>query len=131
MPARCSSATCWQLGYPVGTGTHAVALLAPAFVLGLPIFDTTLVTVSRLRRGVRISQGGKDHTSHRLVAAGLSHRETVMTLYLAGCALGGLSIVLTRASIGEGIVVALLALALGAALIARLERIYHASLAPA
>jgi len=120
-----------ELGYPVGTGTHAVALLAPAFVLGLPIFDTTLVTVSRLRRGVRISQGGKDHTSHRLVAAGLSHRETVMTLYLAGCALGGLSIVLTRASIGEGIVVALLALALGAALIARLERIYHASLAPA
>lgn len=114
-------------GYPIGTmqGTHAVALLAPVFVLGLPIFDTTMVTLSRLRRGVRISQGGRDHVSHRLVAAGLSHRETVMTLYLASCALGGISIILTHASIAEGIGVSLLTVAVASVLFFRLERIYH------
>ncbi|HWE61470.1 MAG TPA: MraY family glycosyltransferase [Chloroflexota bacterium] len=118
------------LGYPVGSGTHAIALLAPIFVLGLPIFDTTLVTLSRLRRGVPISQGGRDHTSHRLVAAGMSHREAVMTLYLAGCALGGVSIVLTHATITEGALVSLLALILAGALFVRLERLYYAHSQP-
>ena len=107
-------------------GTHAIALLAPVFVLGLPIFDTTMVTLSRLRRGDPVSRGGKDHTSHRLVAAGMTHRETVMTLYLASCALGGVSIVLTRASITEGIILGIVALALSFALFVRFEAIYHA-----
>jgi UDP-GlcNAc:undecaprenyl-phosphate GlcNAc-1-phosphate transferase len=115
-----------QLGYPVGAGAHAVALLAPVVVLGLPIFDTTLVTISRLRRGVPVSRGGRDHTSHRLVAAGLTHREAVMTLYLASCALGGISIVLTHATISEGLVVLVVLLLVAVALLVRLEQIYAA-----
>ena len=120
------SAIARELGYPVGAGTHAIALLAPIFVLGVPIFDTTMVTLSRLRRGVRISQAGRDHTSHRLVAAGLSHRESVMTIYLADCALGGVSVVLTHATITEGVLVGLLALGVAGALFVRFERIFHA-----
>jgi UDP-GlcNAc:undecaprenyl-phosphate GlcNAc-1-phosphate transferase len=96
-----------RAGYSSGVtqNLHAIALVAPVLVLGIPIFDTSLVTISRLRRGVPVSQGGRDHLSHRLVGSGLTHREAVMSLYLASCALGGLSIVLTRVNLQEGIFV--------------------------
>jgi UDP-GlcNAc:undecaprenyl-phosphate GlcNAc-1-phosphate transferase len=62
---------------------------APVLVLLIPIFDTTLVTVSRVLSGRRPSQGGRDHSSHRLVALGLSERRAVGVLWiLAG--VGGL-----------------------------------------
>ena len=62
---------------------------APLLVLLVPIFDTTLVTVSRLLSGRSAAQGGRDHSSHRLVAIGLSERRAVFVLWaLAG--LGGL-----------------------------------------
>jgi UDP-GlcNAc:undecaprenyl-phosphate/decaprenyl-phosphate GlcNAc-1-phosphate transferase len=61
----------------------------PILVLGLPIFDTTLVFISRLRRGLNpLTHPGTDHTSHRLVARGLTRREAVLTLYLVAGALG-------------------------------------------
>ena len=61
-------------------GQIAVALL-PLAVLAVPIFDTTLVTVVRKLAGRAVSQGGRDHTSHRLVFLGLSERSAVGTLY--------------------------------------------------
>jgi UDP-GlcNAc:undecaprenyl-phosphate/decaprenyl-phosphate GlcNAc-1-phosphate transferase len=57
----------------------------PVLVLLIPIFDTTLVTLSRWVSGRRASQGGRDHSSHRLVAIGLSERRAVALLWtLAG-----------------------------------------------
>ncbi len=48
-----------------------ITWLVPICVLGLPIFDTTLVFISRLRRGKNpLTTPGKDHLSHRLVRAG-------------------------------------------------------------
>ena len=68
----------------------SVSWMVPVLVLLVPIFDTTLVTVSRLRRGlVPFASPGKDHTAHRLVALGLSHRQAVSVLYICGI-LGGL-----------------------------------------
>ena len=50
-----------------------VTWMVPVLVLGVPIFDTTLVTISRLRRGVNpLTTPGKDHLSHRLVKRGPS-----------------------------------------------------------
>ncbi len=72
--------------------------MAPIVVLGLPIFDTTLVTLSRLRRRVSIAQGGSDHTSHRLARLGLSHRRVVIALYTVGAALGALAALMTQSS---------------------------------
>jgi UDP-GlcNAc:undecaprenyl-phosphate/decaprenyl-phosphate GlcNAc-1-phosphate transferase len=69
--------------------------MAPILVLGLPIFDTTLVTLSRIRRGVSIAQGGADHTSHRLARLGLSDRRVVLALYMSCIALGFFSVFLT------------------------------------
>jgi UDP-GlcNAc:undecaprenyl-phosphate GlcNAc-1-phosphate transferase len=57
------------------------AIGAPVLLLLVPIFDTTLVTVLRLISGRRPSQGGKDHSSHRLVTIGLPERTAVMVLW--------------------------------------------------
>ena len=54
----------------------------------IPIFDTTLVTVSRMLSGRSAAQGGRDHSSHRLVAIGLSERRAVAVLWLLA-AIGG------------------------------------------
>jgi UDP-GlcNAc:undecaprenyl-phosphate GlcNAc-1-phosphate transferase len=68
-----------------------VSWMVPVMVLAVPIFDTTLVTVSRLRRGlVPFSSPGKDHTAHRLVSLGLSERQAVVVIYGLGL-VGGLS----------------------------------------
>ncbi|MBS1816599.1 MAG: glycosyl transferase [Acidobacteria bacterium] len=62
---------------------------APLLILLVPILDTTLVTVSRILAGRSAAQGGRDHSSHRLVAIGLSERSAVLVLWALG-ALGGL-----------------------------------------
>lgn len=56
-------------------------LAVPILVLFVPIFDTTFVTVLRKLSGRAASQGGRDHTSHRLVALGMSERRAVWMLY--------------------------------------------------
>ncbi|CAN5730011.1 hypothetical protein BH24ACI5_BH24ACI5_07740 [soil metagenome] len=56
-------------------------VVAPMLVLLIPIFDTTLVTISRLLSGRKVSQGGRDHSSHRLVAIGLSEAAAVRVLW--------------------------------------------------
>ncbi len=60
----------------------AVTWMIPVLVLGVPVFDMTLVTISRLRRRVNPwTTAGKDHLSHRLVELGLSHRQAVLAIY--------------------------------------------------
>lgn len=65
----------------------------PTLVLLLPILDTGLVAITRILRGQSPAIGGKDHTSHRLVAFGLSERQAVVVLY-------GIAIISGLASIG-------------------------------
>jgi UDP-GlcNAc:undecaprenyl-phosphate GlcNAc-1-phosphate transferase len=70
-------------------------LAVPILILFIPIFDTTFVTVLRKLSGRSASQGGRDHTSHRLVALGMSERRAVWMLYgFAG--LSGLLAMLVR-----------------------------------
>lgn len=66
----------------------AVAVLFPALALSIPIFDTTFVTIVRKLNGRAISQGGCDHTSHRLVKLGLTERQTVFLLGACSLILG-------------------------------------------
>jgi UDP-GlcNAc:undecaprenyl-phosphate GlcNAc-1-phosphate transferase len=72
-------------------------LAVPILVLFIPIFDTTFVTILRKLSGRAASQGGRDHTSHRLVALGMSERRAVWMLYgLAGLS-GFLAIMVSKA----------------------------------
>lgn len=63
--------------------------LVPLLILLIPIFDTTFVTLTRRLAGRSAMAGGRDHTSHRLVALGISDRQAVLALY-ALAAIGGL-----------------------------------------
>jgi UDP-GlcNAc:undecaprenyl-phosphate GlcNAc-1-phosphate transferase len=72
-------------------------LAVPILVLFIPIFDTTFVTILRKLSGRAASQGGRDHTSHRLVALGMSERRAVLMLYGFAALSGVLAILVQRA----------------------------------
>jgi len=69
-------------------GTTFATILLPLLILAVPILDTTLVTVVRLAQRRPVTQGGKDHTSHRLVYYGLSESKAVLLLAVVAGALG-------------------------------------------
>ncbi len=73
-------------------GTTVATMLLPLLVLAIPILDTTLVTIRRLAERRPVTQGGKDHTSHRLVYYGLSETKAVALLALIAVALGATSV---------------------------------------
>jgi UDP-GlcNAc:undecaprenyl-phosphate/decaprenyl-phosphate GlcNAc-1-phosphate transferase len=70
----------------------AVILAIP----GVAIFDTTLVTLSRLTHGISPFKGGKDHTSHRMVKLGMTVPVAVTTIYVAGVLLGGSALLMSQ-----------------------------------
>jgi UDP-GlcNAc:undecaprenyl-phosphate/decaprenyl-phosphate GlcNAc-1-phosphate transferase len=109
-----------QLRFPANV--NFVTWMAPVFILGLPIFDTTLVVVSRLRRGLSPNTPGKDHISHRLVDLGFSQREAVLILYLVTGVFGMVGVFITRATLLEGYAIGAVTAVLGLYAIIWLER---------
>ncbi|HKE58280.1 MAG TPA: hypothetical protein VKB46_16320 [Pyrinomonadaceae bacterium] len=71
-------------------------LAVPILILFIPIFDTTFVTILRKLSGRAASQGGRDHTSHRLVALGMSERHAVWMLYAFAGLSGVLAVVVQK-----------------------------------
>lgn len=78
-------------------------LAVPVLILFVPIFDTTLVTVIRKMKGRRATQGGRDHTSHRLVALGLSEKRAVFMLYGFAIIAGSASLVVKYLQLTESL----------------------------
>lgn len=94
-----------KLRFPSNSIT--VTWMIPVLVLAVPIFDSTLVIISRLRRGVNpLTTPGKDHVSHRLARLTGSRREAVLLCYLIAGASGLAAVFLTEATLVEAIVVA-------------------------
>src|SRR5580698_1486985 len=78
---------------PEGAAHFPAAWLVPVLILGAPIFDTALVSISRSRRGlIPFTTPGKDHTAHRLSNLGLGHRGAVLVLYGLAMILGSLEL---------------------------------------
>jgi len=108
-PARIFMGDCGSLflGYGLATvalgvqstGEPVIGTLVPVVVLAVPIFDTTFVTVTRILGGRRVTEGGNDHTHHRLVRLGLSEQGAVLGLtgVSAGFALAALALFWTTA----------------------------------
>jgi UDP-GlcNAc:undecaprenyl-phosphate GlcNAc-1-phosphate transferase len=80
-------------------------IAAPVFVLLIPIFDTTFVTVMRLLSGRSPAMGGRDHSSHRLVAIGLSERNAVFLLWLLAAVGGAIGLTVRSATQGFSLLV--------------------------
>jgi UDP-GlcNAc:undecaprenyl-phosphate GlcNAc-1-phosphate transferase len=109
-----------QLRFP--DNVNAVTWMVPVFILGLPIFDTTLVVISRLRRRVNpFTTAGKDHVSHRLVELGFSQREAVLILYLITGVFGMIGLFVANANIAEAYIVGDTVAGTATAVIWRLE----------
>lgn len=83
------------LGLHIGThGSSLAVVTVPFLVLLVPILDMALVSATRILTGRSVAQGGRDHSSHRLVSLGLSERSAVLLLYglAATAGFGALSI---------------------------------------
>lgn len=96
---------------PYSRGTLAV-LAVPALLLLVPIFDTIFVMTTRLTSGRPISVGGRDHTSHRVVAVGASERRVALFFYVIAASAGGVAVISYEARFSYA------ALALGMTLLA-------------
>jgi UDP-GlcNAc:undecaprenyl-phosphate/decaprenyl-phosphate GlcNAc-1-phosphate transferase len=102
---------------------HLSGWLAPLLILGVTIFDTTLVTISRLRRGLLpFATPGKDHAAHRLANLGLGQRGAVLALYSLGALSGGAAVLVAYLSQRGALLVAAIAVVLGLTAVAFLER---------
>ncbi len=109
-----------------GSGSRSDILsivAAPLFVLMIPIFDTVLVTVTRILSGRSAAQGGRDHSSHRLVAIGLSERRAVAVLWLLAAIGGAIGIAFHQVSSTWGALAALTFLVAMALLAAHLSAV--------
>lgn len=83
-----------------GRARSLVSVLAtPVLILTIPIFDTLVVAVTRKLSGRPVSQGGRDHTSHRLVALGMSERRATLLLYLFAALSGALALAVRQMAI--------------------------------
>lgn len=88
---------------PYSRGVVAV-LVVPVLLFLIPLFDTAFVTATRLLSGRRIAEGGRDHTSHRLVAIGWTERQTVMLLAAMSIAAGAVAMLSYRMDVREAVV---------------------------
>ncbi len=80
---------------PYSRGVAAV-LVTPVLLLLIPIFDTTFVSLTRLLTARAVLEGGRDHTSHRLVSLGITERQALLLLCGASVASGLLAILSYR-----------------------------------
>lgn len=86
------------------SGHLASILVVPILILFIPILDTAFVSLMRKLSGRPISIGGRDHSSHRMVAIGFSERTAVLLLYAFAALSGLLALSLTRLSLGVSLV---------------------------
>lgn len=86
----------------LGKGSlHVLSVIAiPILILFVAILDTGFVSVMRKLFGRRISQGGRDHSSHRLVAIGFTEKKAVIVLYAFAAGSGLISLAVSRLSVG-------------------------------
>jgi len=94
-------------GEPVGVSTsHLISVIAiPILILLIPILDTGFVSLMRKLFSRPISKGGRDHSSHRMVALGFSERRAVIVLYILSIISGMIALAISYLSVGTSLVV--------------------------
>ena len=78
------------------TKSISASFATPILLLAVPILDTTVAVISRLRRKVSPFQGGKDHLSHRLIRTGISRKFTAVLLWALSAFFALLAIILNQ-----------------------------------
>ena len=86
-----------------------LATVVPVLVLGLPIFDTAFAILRRLINKRPIMEADKGHLHHRIMAAGLGQRRTVLTLYGISGIMGVAAILISREMVIESALLVVIA----------------------
>ena len=81
------------------------SLILPILILGIPISDMLLAIIRRLKRGQSILTADRGHIHHRLLDLGLTHRQTVLSIYGVNLLLGGSAVLLTFLNADQGLIV--------------------------
>lgn len=76
-------------------GAAVISVFVPVLIFGIPIFDTLFAILRRYINNKPIFEADKEHLHHRLLAIGLSHRQTVFVIYAVSCVLGASAVFLT------------------------------------
>ena len=76
--------------------TQIGSFLIPVLLLAIPILDTTVAVLSRLRRHISPFQGGQDHLSHRLIRAGCSRRTAAFSLWALSAIFAVIAVILSN-----------------------------------
>ncbi|WP_404347850.1 undecaprenyl/decaprenyl-phosphate alpha-N-acetylglucosaminyl 1-phosphate transferase [Sutcliffiella horikoshii] len=74
------------------------SFVIPIIILGVPIFDTAFAIIRRILNKQPISAPDKSHLHHRLLAIGVSHRNTVLLIYVFGIFFSVCAVMLTSAT---------------------------------
>ena len=77
----------------------ALSILIPIFAIGLPIFDTLFAMVRRTLSGKSMMEADKGHLHHKLLEAGMSQKQAVLTLYSISAVLGFSAVALVEVSL--------------------------------
>ena len=77
------------------TDNSVTSFAIPVLLLAIPILDTTVAVLSRIRRKVSPFQGGKDHLSHRLVRYGLNRKVSAITLWILSALYGMFAVLIS------------------------------------
>jgi UDP-GlcNAc:undecaprenyl-phosphate GlcNAc-1-phosphate transferase len=86
-------------------GATMISLVIPVLILGIPIFDTFFAIARRYQEGKPIFQADKGHLHHRLLAIGLSHKQTVVIIYAITMFMGVAAILLTLISSAQAVLI--------------------------
>ena len=78
------------------TRANLLAVVSPVLMLGIPLFDLSLVMWIRWRNGLPVMKGSPDHFALRLRRCKLSVRETAITTYIAGVILSGAALLMSQ-----------------------------------
>jgi len=79
-------------------------MAVPILILLIPILDTAFVSIMRTLFHRPISQGGRDHSSHRMVAIGFSEKKSVLILYLFAAVSGMIALSTNYLQVGTSVV---------------------------
>jgi len=91
--------------WPSGEGGSPLAVLSPLLITAIPLFDTAVVVVKRLRRGKPVMLGDRNHISHRLGRLGMSSRASLATVAALQTALAAGALQLRQQELMPGLVV--------------------------
>jgi UDP-GlcNAc:undecaprenyl-phosphate GlcNAc-1-phosphate transferase len=78
------------------TQTQIGSYFTPIFLLAVPILDTSVAVLSRIKRHISPFQGGQDHLSHRMIRSGLSRRKAAVSLWALSALFAAVAILISK-----------------------------------